>query len=133
MSPGSRPSHGAFPERFPARSRITPRSITTSPNPTRIFPSSDIGELPAGSLLLERQLRLASGGRRRSVAQVGVSGRRGLPPVGGADHEADLEQERLHDFGQGFGFVVDGGGNGLEPGGTAVELLDDRREEAAIE
>src|SRR3972149_1406771 len=110
MSPGSRPIHGTFPERVPATSRIAPRTIMTTPKPTRIFPSSHTHPpLPR----LRRAPRLAAGGRRQGAARMGVGDRRGLAPVGAAHEEADLQEEGLHHLRQRLRLVVAGGGGGL--------------------
>src|SRR5262252_7711480 len=97
MSPGSRPSHGTFPERFPATSRMPPRITSKTPNPSKIFPSSRMATQPADS---ERQLGLTAGGRRQRKIEMLV-GRRGSPPSARRAHdEPDLQQEWLDDFGE---------------------------------
>src|SRR6476661_197772 len=129
MSPGNRPSHGTFPARFPATSRISPRHTIRAPNPRSIFPRSRIA-VPAQ---LERQLPLPArcGGHR--VPEVSVGGRGGAATGGAAHHEADLEQEGLDHLGERLRLVVDGGRDGLQAHRATLVLLDDRGEEAPVE
>src|SRR5215468_11079453 len=112
MSPGSRPSHGTFPDRFPATSRMPPRITSKTPNPSRIFPSSLI-KTKSGNL--ERKLGLPAGRDRQLTAEVRIGGGGRPPPIGTAHDVPDLQQKRLDDLGERFGLVVDRGGNGLEP------------------
>src|SRR5437867_11327846 len=129
MSPGSRPSHGAVPDRFPTTSRIAPRITNNSPNPRRIFPSS----LISTQVALERELGLASGTDRQCAAQMGVRRRRRPATVGAPHDVADLQQEWLDHLDERLGFIVDGRRDGFQTDRTAAVLLDDRHAEAAVE
>src|SRR5262245_31521715 len=114
MSPGSRASHGTLPEKFPAMSRMVPRTTIATPNPKSNLPSSRM-ETASKSSRFERKLSLGTrGGGRESAPQMGIGGRRRLATIRAADDVADLEQKRLDDFGEGLGLVVDGRRNGLE-------------------
>src|SRR5262245_12900497 len=130
MSPGSRPSHGTFPSRFPATSSVPPRITSRTPNPSRIFPRSRISLQQAD---LKGKLSLAAWRIRRSPIQMLVGGRCRAPPARRADDIADLQQEGLDHFGESLRLVVDRGSDGLQPHGTAVVLFDDRDEESIVE
>src|SRR5882762_4595167 len=101
MSPGSRPSHGAFPAELPATSRNPPRTTITSPKQRRIFPSSAI------AALLEWQLSLPAWGGGSAEPEMSIGRWRCLATGGRANEEADLEQKRLHYLRQGLGLIVD--------------------------
>src|ERR1700682_2029065 len=120
MSPGIRPSHGTFPEKLETGSKNPPRSIITSPTPRRIFPKS------ATMGVLERQCSLPSGRRRRREPEMSIGRRRGLAAGRRADEKADLEEEGLHPLRERLAFVIDGGGDGLQPHRATAVLLDDR-------
>src|SRR5215468_8287519 len=131
MSPGSRPSHGAFPVRDPAASTSRPRITTARPNTNSNLPSSVIAiPLPQP---LEGKLPLAALRGRHGVAEVGVGGGRRLAAAGASDDVADLQQEGLDDLGQRLALVVDRGRDGLEADWAAPVLLDDGNEESAVE
>src|SRR6266508_2077533 len=127
MSPGSRPSHGTFPARLPAKRRIPPRSTITSPNPKSIFPRS------LTMVTLDRQHALSAGRGGRREPEVRVGRERRLPSCRRADEESKLEEEGLHNLCERLRFVVDGGGNSLEPHRTPPVLLDDGLQEASVE
>src|SRR6266498_3732109 len=129
MSPGSRPSHGAFPDRFPTTSRIAPRITNNSPNPRRIFPSS----LISMDVALERELGLASGTDRQFLVQMEVRRRRRPATVGAPHDVADLQQEWLDHLDERLRFIIDGRRDGFQADRAAAVLLDDCHQEAAIE
>src|SRR5262245_42059859 len=130
MSPGSRPSHGTFPDRFPATSRMPPRITSKTPNPSRIFPSSLI---TTKSVKLQRKLGLTAGRDGQLTAKMRIRGGGRAPPIRTAHDVPDLQQNRLDDLGERFGLVIDRGGNGLEPHRPTAVLVDDRREESAVQ
>src|SRR2546426_9209547 len=65
-------------------------------------------------------------------AEVPIRPRRRAAAAGSAGEEALLHQERLVHLFQGAGVLTDGGGDGAEPDWPALELLDDRLEDAAV-
>src|SRR3972149_6442814 len=96
MSPGSRPIHGTFPDKFPSSRNIPPRTIMTTPKPMSNFPSPPSSGIPPHPL--QWQLPLPSRRHGSRIAQVGV-GPRGGPPAGGApDDETALPAVGLHNL-----------------------------------
>src|SRR3989304_6328753 len=129
MSPGSRPIHGTFPDKFPSSRNIPPIISMTTPKPMSNFPSPPSSGIPPHPL----QWQLPPPPRRRGGREAPVGGGpRGAPPAVGAPHdEADLQQIGLHHLDQRLRLVVDGGGHRLDPHRPPAVLLDDRGEEAA--
>src|SRR2546421_1772844 len=62
-----------------------------------------------------------------------VGRRRGFAAGWRADEKSDLEEEGLHDLRERLGFVIDGGGDGLQSYRAPAVLADDRLEKARIE
>jgi len=56
----------------------------------------------------------------------------GRAPARGAHHEALLDQVGLDDVLDGTALLADRGGQALDADGSAVEALDDRREQAPV-
>src|SRR5262245_61278310 len=129
ISPGSRPSHGTFPERFPAKSRMPPRITITTPRPKNNLPSSRMPSMPPIS---EGELALGRLGDGRGVAEVRVGSRRRPARARAPPHAAELRQEGLADVAERLGRGVAGRGGGLEADGTAPLLPDDGDEEAPV-
>src|SRR3990170_7585548 len=131
MSPGSRPIHGTFPDKFPSSRNIPPRIIMTTPKPMSNFPSPPSSGMPPHPL--QWQLPLPPRRRGSRIAQVGVGPRGGPPAVGAPHDEADLQEIGLHHLDQRLRLVVDGGGHRLDPYRPAVVLLDNGLEEALVQ
>src|SRR3972149_1272819 len=94
MSPGSRPIHGTFPDKFPSSKNTPPRIIMTTPKPMSNFPSPPSSGIPPHPL--QWQLPLPPRRRGSRIAPVG-GGPRGGPPAGGGPHDAtDLQPVRRH-------------------------------------
>src|SRR5262245_50911202 len=144
MSPGSRPIQGTRPTSMsttPARTMSRPKPMRILPmfivagsmRPACIeggLRQARPGSARRCSLLIGRRARLgdhrpsayslekpllAGGGGWRLLAEVTIGLARDAAAVRGADDEADLQQIRLDELGQGLGFVVDRRGDGLEP------------------
>src|SRR3972149_3781885 len=131
MSPGSRPIHGTFPDKFPSSRNIPPRTIMPTPNPMRNFPSPPSSGIPPPPL--QWQLPLPSRRHGSRIAQVGVGPRGGPPAVGAPHDETDLQEVGLHHLDQRLPLVVDGGGHRRDPHPPAVVLLDNGLEEALVQ
>src|SRR5205823_8704567 len=81
-------------------------------------------------LPVEDRLLVRGSGRRE--AEVLIRGSRGAATARRAGQEAALHQERLVHFLECPGILAHGCGDGREPDGSALELLDDRFQDPAV-
>src|SRR6478752_6167693 len=83
-------------------------------------------------IILEQRLLLDLKTRRRREAQMLVGTSRCNTAAGGALEKSELDQIGFVDIHDRIGFFTGGGGKRLNPNRTAIELVDDRNENTAV-